>query len=75
MINSVIGHSRISTAAKPFPKLMKDNDDMVVLFSSERSGCVVHTGRDNCYQVGDHKNNWSMHFFADFNEPLTLING
>ncbi len=57
---------------KPFPKLMFNND-IIVLFSKEEEGMIVHSN-DIDYRIGYFKDTWAMEFFEDFNERLILKN-
>ena len=55
-----------------YPKLMVDEDDMIVLFDEYQEGFVVRTksGYNLCY----YSNAWDMQEFTDYNGEITLKN-
>ena len=57
-----------------FPKLMKGTSTgVVVLFRIRGEGTILIRGRSN-YNVGDNEGGFTMSYFKDFNEELTLKN-
>jgi hypothetical protein len=57
----------------PFPKLMIDEDGLVVLFSGEgKSGTVIQG--DGKYKIGDYRNGWRISSFKDFTNKIVLQN-
>jgi len=58
--------------ALPYPKLMTDNDGLIVLMYCDGNGTVV-TG-SLAYTTGYHVNNWKMSAFQDFEGEVLLSN-
>lgn len=58
---------------RSYPKLMR-SDSLVVLFTKEGVGTVVHKHRLNnkLYTVGDHVSCWMMENFQETDEVITL---
>lgn len=57
---------------KGYPKIMKDSDGLVVLFTSHDVGAVLQG--DKNYSVGYHSTSWCRGSFKDYNLPITLEN-
>ena len=57
---------------KEFPKLMIDEDSMIVLFNMSEEGFVVcvKSGYHLCY----YSSSWAMEFFKDYEGEITLKN-
>jgi hypothetical protein len=56
---------------KPFPKLMVSGD-LIVLFTNEHTGTVVHTVGG--YSMGYWDDSWKAYLFKDFHGTVTLEN-
>ena len=57
----------------PFPKLMVAYDGLVVLMTNNDVGTAVHQGK-SAHEVGEHRKDWAMHHFTNFNGSVTLSN-
>jgi hypothetical protein len=55
-----------------YPKLMVDEEDLIVLFDEYQEGFVVRakSGYNLCY----YSNSWDMSDFVDYNGEITLKN-
>ena len=59
---------------KPFPKLMKvEENGLTVLFNTESHGTVICSG-STTYKIGYYLNIWNMDIFTDYNHAITLQN-
>lgn len=52
---------------KPFPKKMKGQRDLIVLFSKPKTGVVVYAG-ESIHDAGSKSKKWVMNFFEDMEE-------
>lgn len=69
----------VSAADVPssYPRLRvarPDQGGMVVLFTSARTGTVVHLGQSNAYNLGHYSPEWSLDAFMSFHGAVTLSN-
>jgi hypothetical protein len=74
MINVTIGKSK--PQEKPFPKLMTAFDgNLIAIFYRPKIGTILYVEHEtDFYKVGVFLNDWEMHGFTDYNEPITLQN-
>lgn len=77
-MKSVLSDKCCKKEEKPFPKLMIAFDHnprkgLVVLFSEEGAGVVVHT-EDNIYEIGDHSTCWPPSYYKDYEGDVCLTN-
>lgn len=65
-------------SCKPFPKLMKYEDEdvsYIVLFTDDHNGTIVHVNYDNDnsgFKVGESSDLWIIEEFNDFSGKVTL---
>lgn len=72
MVKSFLTHK--STDSEPeWPKLMTNNNGLVVLFTEPGIGTVVHKGGSASY-MGEHYKDWAMKYFRTYNGTVTLEN-
>lgn len=57
-----------------YPKLMQSKDEMIVLFTEENEGTVLHQGKDCYHELGRFSETWAMEGFKDFYGTLELTN-
>ena len=55
-----------------FPKLMIDEEDLIVLFDEYKEGFVVRAKLG--YALGYHSDSWDMQDFTDYDGEVTLKN-
>ena len=67
---SLSGETKV--LAKSFPKLMIDEDDIIVLFSSNSEGVIIQGNK--YYTFGWYSKAWFMDNFKDYNGEVTLKN-
>ena len=60
------------TDKNEYPKLMTANQGVVVLFTSESIGTVVHPGELD--YLGDYSDVWDMSVFKEFKGEVVLSN-
>jgi hypothetical protein len=72
-IKVTIGESKTQDE-KPFPKLMQGISGTIVLFQQTKKGFVVNAVEGVCFIIGEYSDDWAMHKFTDYNEPITLQN-
>jgi len=71
-INVVVENKEESPAK--FPKLMiSKNDESIVLFTRDRVGTVVFNIFGG-YFIGEHKTDWNITTFKDFEGSVSLSN-
>ena len=72
-MKSVLSDKCCKKEEKPFPKLMISTNDrkLIVLFTSESEGTVVHKG-NSVWLLGSHNNNWCH--FKDYEGDVCLTN-
>jgi hypothetical protein len=70
MVNSII----IKEEVKDFPKLMINEDDMILLFHCQGKGIVISTGESINFKVGQYYNGWNCEEFTDYNKEIKLQN-
>lgn len=56
-----------------YPCIGRYPDNMLVLFTDECTGTVIHQGYSN-HKIGTHKNYWSCQKWNKFNGKVTLTN-
>lgn len=57
-----------------FPCLMKAEDNLVVLFSANKTGVVLVNDDDEENKIGEYSCIWDMQCFEPFNGEITLEN-
>lgn len=67
MIKSVVE----SKAVSEYPKMMINDDRLIVLFANESCGVVVDIGKSP-YTLGIHSNGWDINRFKPFHGSVTL---
>lgn len=72
-INVTLGEVK-TQEVKPFPKLMKSADGLIVLFTKAITGTVIYAPTSNTEPLGHHSTTWNPDAFTDYNEPITLQN-
>lgn len=74
-MKSTVNKPLETVAAKPYPKLMKSGD-LIVLFSQVRHGMVIHNGeiQITTWLPGYSSTAWDMTNFTDFKGAVTLEN-
>ena len=55
-----------------FPKLMKTDEDTIVLFHSPEKGIVISS--PGVWNVGSYNGSWNMEAFSDLKGSVTLSN-
>lgn len=77
MIQVTFASSKKQVDVKPFPKLMSNKQGDIVYFIKEEVGLPIY---DTCYggdwdlSKDDIFTGWSMEYFTDYNEPITIQN-
>ena len=59
---------------KDFPKLMINNEGMIVLFEEKGVEMVLEKPLNNTYAVGYYSNAWNTVNFKDFDGEITIKN-
>jgi hypothetical protein len=63
-----------SRAKVSFPMLMESSvNDVIVLFTGEKNGTVVMSGRSG-YGIGEYRSDWLIKAFTPFSGTITLEN-
>jgi hypothetical protein len=73
-IKVTLGATENTQQEKPFPKLMKGSDQLIVFFYAHEKGTVIQDPVDPDWEVGEYDDNWVMSDFTDYNEPITIQN-
>lgn len=69
-----IKENKGSSVGTPFPKLMISESGTIVLFQESDKGVCLKDGCLTFKKVGQYTNDWSMHYFTDFDGKVTLSN-
>lgn len=73
MIKVTLG-DKPAQESKPFPKLMVNKySGCIVLFDIDGCGICIDKGTTSNKQF-EYATDWKMEGFADYNEPITLVN-
>lgn len=56
----------------PFPKYMISTKETIIFFHNEKSGMVIHAGKDKSVYVGEYSNDWNYTIFTDFKGSITI---
>ena len=72
MVNAHADNLLDKETAKSFPKLMEGNNKIIVLFSREGRGTIIHAGIGGCYNMGYYSSYWDMDNFKDCPKELTI---
>ena len=70
MIKVTVGEQK-PQSQKPFPKLMK-SDDIIVLFYEASKGTVL--SENDVWSLGHHSTSWDIEQFSDYEGTITLKN-
>jgi hypothetical protein len=73
-IKVTLGATENTQQEKPFPKLMKGSDELIVFFYVYEKGTVIQDPLEPDFVVGEYDDNWDMSAFTDYNEPITIQN-
>jgi len=73
-IKVMLGATKNTQQEKPFPKLMKGEDELIVFFYAYEKGTVIQDPVNPEWKAGQYYDNWDMLGFSDYNEPITIQN-
>jgi hypothetical protein len=72
MIKVTIGESK--TQEKPFPKLMQNKNGCIRLVFEDLSSLILVSVEGDNFFYYNHKNDYDLSKFTDYNEPITIQN-
>ena len=73
-VNVKLDATEKTQQGKPFPKLMKGPDQLIVFFHEYAKGTVIQDPINPQWEQGRYHHDWKMSEFTDYNEPITIQN-